>query len=76
MRDILSRLLRPVDPVRRFCKIKTVLNDGRYRVTDDRDRVVTVDGDAGYLPQTDVIIQGGRIVATGTRVPATKTYRV
>jgi len=76
MRDILQRLLRPADPVRLFCTVTELLPAGRYLVTDDQGRRITVDGDAGYLPGGQVIIQNGRIVGTGSRTPVRKTFKV
>ena len=75
-REILQRLLRQPDPVRIFATVQTVTADGRYRVTDDQGRNMTVDGDAGYLPKAAVVIQSGRIVGTGRRPDVRKTYRV
>ena len=75
-RDILQRLLRPGEPARRFCTIESVLPDGRYTVTDDQGRKLTIDGDAGYLPGAQVIIQNGRIVGHGRRTAARKKIRV
>ncbi|SHO52827.1 hypothetical protein [Desulfopila aestuarii] len=75
-REILQRLLRQPDPVRIFATVQSVTTDGRYRVTDDQGRSMTVDGEAGYLPQVAVIIQLGRIVGTGRRPAVTKIYRV
>ena len=76
MRDILQRLLRPADPVRLFCTVTELLPAGRYLVTDDQGRRITVDGDAGYLPGEQVIVQAGRITRRGSRPPVRKTYRV
>lgn len=75
-REILRRLLRQPDPVRIFATIQSITADGRYRVTDDLARSMTVDGDAGHLPLTPVIIQSGRIVGIGRRPGPVKTYRV
>lgn len=76
MRQILERLLKPADPVRRFCTVKTVNINGTYVVVDDQDRKYTVDGDAGYLPGKSVIVQSGRIVGYGKRAATAKVYRV
>lgn len=75
-REILQRLLRRDEPARRFCTIDSRTADGRYRVTDDQGRFLTVDGDPGYLPQAAVVVQSGRIVGIGRRYPVMKTYRV
>lgn len=76
MREVLQRLLRPEGPPRIFGRVAVLLPDGRYVVTDERARKLTVDGDAGYLPGTPVIIQSSRIVGTGSRPPAKKTIKV
>lgn len=75
MRQILERLLTPAAPVRRFCTVKTANQDGTYVVVDDLGRKWTVDGDTGYLPGNDVVVQAMRIVRRGKR-GAAKTYRV
>jgi hypothetical protein len=75
MREILERLLKPTEPVRRFCSVQGVNGDGTYVVVDDLQRKYTVDGDAGYLPGNDVIVQAGRIVRRGKRRTG-NTYRV
>jgi len=75
-RDILQRLLRPGEPVRRFCTIESVLSDGRYTVIDDQRRKMTIDGDTGYLPGGQVIVQNGRIVGYGRQTAARKKIRV
>jgi len=74
--EVLQRLLKPAEPVRRFCTIEELLPDGRYVVADDRRRRLTVDGAAGYLPGAAVIVQSGRIVGYGSRTPVSKTWRV
>jgi hypothetical protein len=76
MRKILERLLSPSEPIRRFCTVEDVKPDGRYVVVDDLKRKFTIDGDAGYLPGQDVVVQNGRIVRRGRRKTAIKTYRV
>lgn len=76
MREVLSRLLRPEEPVRIFGRVALQLADGRYVVTDDQGRKLTVDGPAGYLPGTPVVIQSARIVDTGSRPAVRKTIKV
>jgi hypothetical protein len=75
MRQILERLLSPPEPVRRFCTVEDVKPDGRYVVVDDQGRKFTVDGDTGYLPGQDVVVQTGRIVRRGRRNKV-KVFRV
>lgn len=76
MRKVLSRMFKPDEPPRIFATIVMVREDGRYIVADDWARKSTVEGDRGYMPGLAVIVQGGRIVATGSRKPAAKTIRV
>lgn len=76
MREILQRILAREEPVRRFCRVQTVLPDGRYVVVDDLERKLTVDGDRGYLPGNEVIVQSGRIFGFGSRSATRKTIRV
>jgi hypothetical protein len=76
MRDILQRLLKREEPPRRFGTVTTALPYGRYVVTDDQGRKMTVDGAAGYLPGTAVIVQSGLITGTGRRPAATKIVKV
>lgn len=76
MREILQRFLRPDEPAQLFGTVSALLPDGRYVVTDDQSRKLTVTGAAGYLPGTPVIIQSGRITDIGNRPPIRKTIRV
>ena len=76
MREVLQRLLKREEPPRRFVTVVSVLLDGRYVVTDDQGRKLTVDGDAGYLPGNPVIVRNGRITGAGRRTPATRTFKV
>lgn len=76
MRDVLQRILKPEELPRRFCTVQSVLEDGRYIVVDDWARKLTVDGAAGYLPGSQVIVQSNRIVGYGSRSAATKKFRV
>ncbi len=74
--EILQRLLKPAEPVRRFGEVVEVKPDGRYVVKDDQERTFTIDGDKGYLPGIQVVVIGGRIVGLGLRKPASKVFRV
>ena len=76
MRAVIDRLLAPEEPPRRFGTVRDVLPDGRYRVVDERLRIFTVDGAAGYLPGGQVVISAGRIVGSGSRAPIGTTVRV
>ena len=76
MRDVLRRMFRQDEPPRRFVTVVSVLSDGRYVTVDDRNRKLTVDGAAGFLPGNAVIVQSGRIVGMGNRKPATKNFKV
>ena len=64
MNDILQEIFIKKEPQRRFCSIVRILNDGRYLVQDDQGRKITVDGDNGYLPGNNVIVQSMRIVGS------------
>lgn len=76
MKKVLENLFTEKGPTTIYRTIKRRISSTRYEVSDSAGRLSFVESSAFYPPETNVMIQDGKIIGLGSRAGTLKEYEV